>query len=198
VVELFPSPPTAPACRRRVEPLALIGLARRGRRPCIAPLSAMSATLCPPSCRIHDPEALGRRGRLNLSRRVPTMSLGRGRGHPLPAAVACGRPQGPNAGPRLVPNHRPGSPSASSPVGLSLPARLGGRAVARSRTAGVELVQVTGVSLSREPRGSTPGGRAQTAFGERARALGATRLNSPRRRSRNSLVAEMPAARRSR
>jgi len=28
--------------------------------------------------------------------------LGRGRGHPLPTAVAFGQPQGPNAGPRLA------------------------------------------------------------------------------------------------
>jgi hypothetical protein len=62
---------------------------------------------------------------LNLSRRLPTMSLGRGRGHPLPAAVAFGPAAGAKCRAPARRNHPPGSASAASPLGLTLPERLG-------------------------------------------------------------------------
>jgi hypothetical protein len=68
---------------------------------------------------------VGCRGRLNLSRRLPTMSLGRGCGH-LSPPLPFGQPQGPNAGPRLTKDFRDRSNSAASPVGLTLPKRNGG------------------------------------------------------------------------
>src|SRR6266566_4965427 len=56
----------------------------------------------PPSCRIHDPEALlGRQGRLILSRPVAKCSKA-GAAAILSPPLAFGQPQGPNAVPRLT------------------------------------------------------------------------------------------------
>src|SRR6266550_829882 len=97
----------------------------------------------------------------------------------LSPPLAFGQPQGPNAGPRLT-------QSIVFAQFSRFPRRCdvartywGSRWRERRKQRGVEPFQVTGVSFSRA-EGLQTDGRRIDATGERACALGATRLLSPR------------------
>jgi hypothetical protein len=122
-----------------------------------------------PSPRLSDsrPRSSGGLTDLELVSSPANNGLGRGRGLLSPPQWRWPAAEAERRAPART-NHRPASPSVSSPVGLTVPKRFGGRAGARSRyRAGVELLQVTGVSCFREPRGLTSDGRRQNALGRR-------------------------------